>query len=75
MIAKPNKKTRIKTIKTRYNKMINNINRTTKTIKWKLNFDKEQNMMLLEIFNKCNKFYNFCVDLYKVEPDLFNKPL
>lgn len=70
---KNNKETLIKSMETRYNKKIANINRTTKTIKWKLNFNNEQNTTLLEYFNRCNKFYNYCVDLYKKKPKIFNE--
>ena len=71
---KKNKTTVIKSLNTRYDKMIANINKTTSCVKWKLEFSNTQQQKLFEYIKECNKVYNYCVDLHKNDPGLFEKP-
>ena len=64
---------KLKTNDTRYMKKINNIDKTTKCIKWKLTFNTDQTKILLNYINECTKLYNICVDIYSKNNDYFNE--
>ena len=63
----------IKSMSTKLNKKIDNINNIVKTRTFEVRFDKTQQNILFNWIRECIKVYNFCVDLYNNDNTYFNK--
>ena len=48
----------------------NEIDELNRTYKYKINFTKEQHIILQSYFKECNYIYNLCVDIYKLYPEM-----
>ena len=48
----------------------NEIDALNRTYKYKINFTKEQHIILQSYFKECNYIYNLCVDIYKLYPEM-----
>ena len=67
------KQIKIKTLNTKKNKAIKNINCSTKTLKIKICPDDEQKIILNNWFNECIKVYDFCIEKYNFDKSYFIK--
>ena len=65
------KQTKIKTLITKKNKAIDNIDATTKTIKFRIYPDNQQIKTLNIWFNECTKVYDFCILKYNKNKEYF----
>lgn len=72
-ISKKETESKIKTITTKINKKIENISKVILVKRYYIKPTKEQKEIFAKWFNKCTKVYNYCVDKYKKEPELFKK--
>ncbi len=72
-IPEKNKSVGIKTITTKINKKIQNITNVTTCNQYILFFTDNQKQILDRWFNECTKVYNYCVNLYNIKPELFDK--
>lgn len=63
---------KLKTLTTKKNKEIENINSTTKTIKITIQPTIEQKKILNKWFNECSIVYNFCINKYKSNSKYFD---
>jgi putative transposase len=66
------KQIKIKTLITKKNKAIQNIDATTKTIKFRIYPDNNQIKVLDKWFNECIKVYDFCIKQYNKDKKYFN---
>jgi len=65
------KQIKIKTLTTKKNKAIKNIERTTKTLKIKIYPNNKQKTILDNWFNECIRVYDFCVRKYNYDKSYF----
>lgn len=65
------KQIKIKTLTTKKNKAIKNIERTTKTLKIKIYLNNKQKTILNNWFNECIRVYDFCVRKYNYDKSYF----
>ena len=65
------KQTKIKTLITKKNKDIENINSSTKSFNIAIYPNKEQQLILNKWFDECTKVYNFCVKKYNIDKSYF----
>jgi len=65
------KQIKIKTLETKKNRAVNEINCITKTRKIEIHPNKKQIKILNKWFKECNKIYNCCVSLYYNDNDFF----
>lgn len=63
-LSEKQKETKIKTLDTKLNRNINNINKVTKSLKVYITPNDKQIKILNDWFKECEKVYNYCVDCY-----------
>ena len=68
-----NKQIKIKTLTTKKNKSITNIERVTKSLKIFIYPNKKQIIILDKWFKECLKVYDFCIEKYNNNKSYFNK--
>ncbi len=68
---KKTKEQKIKTIITKKNKSIENIDKITKSLKIKIQPTKEQKNILKRWFKECIKVYDFCINKYNNDKSYF----
>jgi len=62
-----------KTIKTKFIKEINGINKVTRVKKYIINFNKKQIETIQNWIYECRKLYNICIDKHNTDNTYFNK--
>lgn len=62
----------IKTLTTKYNKQVDNMEKIVKSRTFGIKFSKEQKEIINSWIIECDKVYNYCVDLYNLDSSNFN---
>jgi len=65
--------TKIKTLNTKMDKKINNIDTVIKSKHYNLNLNIGQKQIIQKWIFECRRLYNFCVDKFNKNPSFFNK--
>lgn len=67
------KQIKIKTLTTKKNKVIDNIDSITKTFKFEIYPNNKQKIILNNWFVECNIIYDYCIKMYNKDRQYFNK--